>query len=107
MKPSLATMKAGADNAFEVNGDLTHESVVALLEQSDALFAGHGHVTLDLAAVTRADSAGLAWLLELRRRALRRTMRLEVVNMPKQMLEMARLCKLDDVLSREPAQDLP
>jgi phospholipid transport system transporter-binding protein len=51
-----------------------------------------------LRAVTRADSAGLALMVEWLREARRRGGRLEVVNMPDQMFGIAHMSKLDRVL---------
>lgn len=48
-----------------LEGDLTQWTVPALLARADELARAE---TLDLSAIGRADSAGVAFLLELRRR---------------------------------------
>lgn len=58
-----------------------------------------GDVTLDFNAVTRADSAGLALMVEWLRALKRSNARIRVVNMPEQMMAIARISKLDKVLS--------
>ncbi len=58
-----------------------------------------GDVTLDLNAVTRADSAGLALMVEWLRAPKRSNARIRVVNMPEQMMAITRISKLDKVLS--------
>ena len=52
----------------------------------------------DLAGVERADSAGLALLIEWMRRARRAGRPVRFLNLPPQMLEIARAASLDRVL---------
>jgi phospholipid transport system transporter-binding protein len=82
----------------EILGDLTFETVGGLRERGAELLRGKGDVTLDLNAVTRADSAGLALMVEWLRQAKRKDSGLQVVNMPDQMLAIARMSKLDGIL---------
>ena len=88
-----------AENGWvEISGDLTFETVSTLRERGVELLRGDGDLTLDLNAVTRADSAGLALMVEWLKQAKRRDSSLQVVNMPEQMLAIARMSKLDEVL---------
>jgi phospholipid transport system transporter-binding protein len=82
----------------EIAGDLTFETVAGLRERGTEVLQGNGNVILDLNAVTRADSAGLALMVEWLREARNRETGLHVVNMPDQMLAIARMSKLDGVL---------
>jgi len=86
------------DGRVEIAGDLTFETVAGLRERGAEVLRGNGDVTLDLNAVTRADSAGLALMVEWLRQAKRKDAGLHVVNMPAQMLAIARMCKLDSIL---------
>ncbi len=52
-----------------VGGELTFQTVPGLYRESAGWFAGEGELVIDLAAVTRADSAGLALLVEWLKRA--------------------------------------
>lgn len=88
-----------ADNGrVEIAGDLTFETVAGLRERGAEVLQGVGDVTLDLNAVTRADSAGLALMVEWLKQARRHDASLRVVNMPDQMLAIARMVKLDSFL---------
>jgi phospholipid transport system transporter-binding protein len=54
---------AGAGR-FELSGDVGFADAARLLAEGDAAFRGLAQVEVDLARVTRVDSAGLALLLE-------------------------------------------
>jgi phospholipid transport system transporter-binding protein len=84
---------------LRVNGELSFATVPRLLESGAALLAGRrAPVLLDLGGVTRADSAGLALLVEWLRVA--RGLRTDILyrNVPPQMLAIARVSGLDGVL---------
>ncbi|HEY8553493.1 MAG TPA: STAS domain-containing protein, partial [Burkholderiales bacterium] len=60
-----ARAQARPDGVLAVAGDLTFETVPEIYAESRAWFErANGRVTVDLAEVERADSAGLALLLE-------------------------------------------
>ncbi len=86
------------DGRVEIAGDLTFETVAGLRQRGAEVLRGDGDVTLDLNAVTRADSAGLALMVEWLKQARGKDAGLRVVNMPEQMLAIARMSKLDSVL---------
>jgi len=94
-RPQIESLATGR---VEISGDLTFDTVGELFSRGDEVLAGDGRVILDLRAVTRADSAGLALMVEWLREARRRGGRLEVVNMPDQMFSIAHMSKLDRVL---------
>ncbi len=91
-------IESPATGRVEISGDLTFDTVSEIFSRGDEVLGGDGRVTLDLRAVTRADSAGLALMVEWLREARRRGGRLEVVNMPDQMFSIAHMSKLDRVL---------
>ncbi|MGE0371222.1 MAG: lipid asymmetry maintenance protein MlaB [Gammaproteobacteria bacterium] len=89
----------GDPSALSVSGELNFATVPALLERGAALLAaGGGRIRLDLGGVTRADSAGLALLIEWLRLARSRRASLEIVNMPAQLRAIARVSGLDGIL---------
>lgn len=90
----------GDPAALSVNGELNFSTVPALLERGAALLAGHAGaaVRLDLGGVTRADSAGLALLIEWLRVARRNRASIEIRNMPAQLRAIARVSGLDAIL---------
>lgn len=86
------------DGRVAIAGDLTFETVPLLWTRGAEVLQGGDAVILDLDAVTRADSAGLALMVEWLKQARRNGARIKVVNMPSQMLAIARMGKLDKVL---------
>jgi phospholipid transport system transporter-binding protein len=78
-----------------LSGDLSIESVPGLMAQADALAASG---TLDLSAVTGADSAGIAFLLELTRRARRARKTLGITGASDQLRRLAAFFELESAL---------
>lgn len=83
-----------------LEGELSFARVPHWLAQADAL-ASAG--TLDLSKVTSADSAGLALLLELSRRARARGLVLQLESPPQQLSDLIRFFGLDAVLRFGPS----
>ncbi len=82
-----------------LEGDLSFSSVPAVLKSSKKDFADSREVQVDLRGVTRADSAGLALLVEWLRESERAGRVITFTNVPQQLLAIARLCGLDGILS--------
>lgn len=78
-----------------IDGALSFARVPHWLAQADTLAAAG---SLDLSAITRADSAGLALLLELTRRARARGQTLQLRNPPAQLVELSKFFELDTLL---------
>ncbi len=95
--------QAGADR-YLIQGSLTFDTVTRLLARSLELFPHAEALDIDLGAVENADSAGLALLIEWMRYARRHDLPIRFINMPPQMLAIARASSLDHVLPliREP-----
>ena len=81
-----------------VGGELTFDTVPALYQDSLGWFAGTGELVIDLAQVTRADSAGLALLLEWLRGADQAGCRLRLANIPHQVQTLIRINGLNGAL---------
>jgi phospholipid transport system transporter-binding protein len=89
--------------AYLVDGELSFATVPDLLERGRAVFAGgsSGPLELNLGGVTRVDSAGLALLIEWLKVARRARRSIVYVNVPEQMMAMARVSGLEGVLPLE------
>lgn len=83
---------------WRVSGELSFQTVPELDERVDSLFEGQSRVELDLRDVQRADSAGVALLVEWAGEARRRAVEIRYLNVPGQMLAIARVSSLDQVL---------
>lgn len=89
-----------ADGRFAIHGDLTFQTVVPALEESKTLFADHSTIELDLAGVTRADSAGLALMLEWVNWARGTAREIRYRNIPRQVISIAQISEVEDMLGR-------
>ena len=84
---------------FVVEGELNLTTVPTLLQAIHEQFPTSGSaVHIDLAGVTRSDSAGLAFLVEWLRLARTRGIRLQFHNLPSQLREIARISDLTPLL---------
>jgi phospholipid transport system transporter-binding protein len=61
---SVNTLERRDDGSYAVRGELTFATVPGFLTGNGRLLAGGAAVTVDLAGVDRADSAGVALLVE-------------------------------------------
>jgi phospholipid transport system transporter-binding protein len=84
--------------SWRVRGDLNFNTVPALHNALDIRSADRSRISIDLAGVTRSDSAGLALLIEWLRESERLGKSITFLNMPAQMQSISRLCGLDGVL---------
>jgi phospholipid transport system transporter-binding protein len=88
-----------ADGRIKVAGELGFATVPALAARSAELFRDNHNLIIDLQEVRRADSAGLALLIEWQRQAARRRCVLSFANTPAQLLAMARVSGVEQLLS--------
>jgi phospholipid transport system transporter-binding protein len=79
-------------------GELDFSTVPGVLARSAQGLSGKGAIRVDLGDVTRADSAGLALLVEWTRKSERAGRRISFVNVPGQLLSIARICGLEEIL---------
>ncbi|HUP91578.1 MAG TPA: STAS domain-containing protein [Solimonas sp.] len=76
--------------------ELTLPQIHELLKQADQLAAGG---MLDLSGVSRADSAGLAFLLELERRARAQKRELRITGASEQVRSLVEFFELESALN--------
>ena len=88
-----------------LEGDLSFSSVPAILKLSARGLTASREIQVDLKGVTRADSAGLALLVEWLRESERAGKVITFSNVPKQLLAIAMLCGLDEILSFKSNRD--
>lgn len=80
---------------MHLQGELTAATAPALLKHAGALIAGG---TINLSAVTRADSAGVSLLLELQRRAMAAGKPLTFSHCPEQLRGLLTFFELEEAL---------
>ncbi len=104
----MAERRAGAEpgrlapagpGRFELSGEVGFDDAARLLAEGDAVFARLQSVEVDLARVSRADSAGLALLIEwsLAARAAGRLLRYS--NVPPAIASLAGISDVAELLA--------
>ena len=93
-----ARLEALAAGRLKLVGDLSFRSVPGLLETARDMIGEVAEITVDLAEVRRSDSAGVALLVEWMRDVRRQGKSITYLNIPSQMLAIARVSSLDTVL---------
>lgn len=91
-------IKCCSNGQFHVIGPMDFTTVNQLLMQSEKLFANAEQVILDLQAVSNANSAGLALLLEWYDRLQRQHKLFKVYNIPNSLLDIARISNCIEIL---------
>lgn len=83
---------------YRISGELTLETARAVMMESENLFDSAAKLDIDLAQVTRADSAGLALLVTWMRQANQSEKSICFEHVPAQMLAIAKASGLDAIL---------
>ena len=94
-----ATLVDNGAGSWLLQGELGFQSVSAVLREAGTRMQGEARIEVDLKGVSRADSAGLALLVEWLREAEHAGNEIVFVNVPDQLLSIARVCGLDEILS--------
>jgi phospholipid transport system transporter-binding protein len=95
---SQARIEESKNGRLEIHGDLSFVSVPELWSGSLRRLPERELLEIDLSHVKRSDSAGLALLVECLRQARLTGTTIRFFNMPAQMLAIARVSALDEVL---------
>lgn len=90
-------MITGSGSRFEIAGSLTFATVEQVVHLPADWRAGTEPVVLDLGGVPRADSAGLALMVEWWREAHAAGRALRVVNIPPRLKDLIRVNGLQDL----------
>lgn len=91
-------IKSLGDGRIQLSGVLDLDSVPGLLNTLEDLSYDASAVAVDLRGVERADSAGVALLVAWMRQAREKQLDIRFLNMPSQMLNIARVSGLDAIL---------
>ncbi len=94
------SFSARGPGQYEVRGQLTFATVPQFFTHTAALLAsGDGPVTVDLAGVTLADSAGIALLVEWQQQARAANRALQFANIPEQVRKIIHVSGLQRAFS--------
>ena len=96
---TLPDIQKHSDGHYLITGELLMHTVPELARQAGQVLAdASGQVLIDLSGVSRADSAGLALLMELQRLARRAQFEIRFQHLPDQLLQIVRLSELEEIL---------
>jgi len=95
-----ATLTERAAGRYALEGELGFRTVTRLDREARRAFADQRELEVDLAGVTRCDSAALALLLEWVGRAHRAGVALRFRNLPSALLSIAAISEVEDLLPR-------
>ena len=82
-----------------LSGALERDTVPAFWQQRQQWMPADSAVTLDLAAVTRVDSAGMVMLLHLCQQLRQQGAELHLLNVPEQLNTLLRLSHVESMFS--------
>lgn len=95
----LPSIERADGNHFVITGELNMQTVPELATSAHALLTGiAGDVSVDLGRVSRADSAGVALLIDLQRQARRQQCTIRFQHLPEQLEQILRLSELHEIL---------
>jgi phospholipid transport system transporter-binding protein len=86
------------DGSWVLSGELDFDTVPALLAHKGARMKQGHDIRVDLAGVTRVDSAGLALLVEWLRESKRKGLSISFEHVPEQLASIAQICGLEEIL---------
>ena len=86
------------DGRFALSGEMSFGTVDRILRDSEAAFRNHERLEVDFSGVDKADSAGLALLLEWKAVARRRAHRIDYLAIPDSVLAIAKTTEVEHLL---------
>jgi phospholipid transport system transporter-binding protein len=98
-----AAAPAASSEVLALTGALSFETIPTVLEQSEQFAARPDlpdRLTIDFAGITGVDSSAVALLLEWRRLAALRGKRLEFANLPPNLLALAQLYGVAELIQQ-------
>lgn len=95
---ATARLEKTTEGNFRLSGRLNFRTVPAVWRVGLEIFTQAPKIEIDLEGIQRSDSAGLALLIEWQRQAIKDNKSVRYLNMPKQMLAIAKASSLDEFL---------
>ena len=97
----MASLTPAGEGRWVLGGVLDFATVPEIWRALDALLidTSSGELTLSLAGVTRANSAGLVMLLEARDRARKLNCRLDLVHVPQDLHDLASVSQCEALIA--------
>jgi phospholipid transport system transporter-binding protein len=81
-----------------ISGALTRATITRAFDKKYRKLVNDEHITIDLAKVSSIDTAGLAWILMLLELANHSACQIALINLPDDLLKLAKLSAVDNLL---------
>lgn len=94
------TLESSGDGCFALSGEMSFDTAEQILRKSERLFEEHTQIEIDLSAVAKSDSAGLALLLEWVTWANHTVREIRFTDMPERVLVIAKTTEVEVLLTR-------
>jgi phospholipid transport system transporter-binding protein len=91
-------LKDLGDGRFELSGEMSFHTANGILKSSARIFQRYESLVVDMSNVGKADSAGLALLIEWRAQSRQRAAKIQYVGVPESLLAIATTCEVDDLI---------
>ena len=88
------------EGRFSLGGQVSFQTAETILRESAKLFAAHERIRINLSAVERTDSAGLALLLEWISQAAKSGKQIAFDEIPEKIHAIAVTAEIDELLMR-------
>ena len=86
------------EGRFALKGNVSFDTANRILKASESVFAQHASLQVDMSGVDKADSAGLALLLEWKAQAAGRGASISYKDIPESLVAIARTSEVSDLL---------
>lgn len=94
---SALHLKSTTSGEFSLSGDFIRDNLIHI-EGSQAQLWQRDKLKLNLADVSQADMAGLAWLIDLVSQARHKSVSLQLENVPDTLLKLAKISDVQELL---------
>lgn len=91
-------MEISENGEVKLKGVLDFNTVLSIENSAKKLFKQTNPIIVDLKEITYSDSSGLALLSEWTRKAHKESLAISFKNMPQQMVDIARVTGVDQLL---------
>jgi phospholipid transport system transporter-binding protein len=86
------------DGRFELSGEMSFKTANSILKSSSKNFGQYESLELDMSKVGKADSAGLALMVEWQAQTRRRAAKIRFVAVPESLRAIAVTCDVADLI---------
>ncbi|GAA0811735.1 hypothetical protein GCM10009111_04620 [Colwellia asteriadis] len=87
-----------ADKVLSINGELSRHSLALINKNNYSNCFSFDHVTVDLSAVTKVDTAGLAWLFYLLEQSIAHSCEITFMHFPEKLYKLIALSGVNGLL---------